>query len=110
MKQRSHDVLHPEADACQLEVDQPDHLARMRVGQQVGRREVPVDDLDRQPIGAWPPLPRATGRRGDRPGLLGVHPGLAQLGDQGIGGRVLRPDPPRVGAPVPEGDCQRHVR
>ena len=43
-------------------------------------------------------------------GLPGAHPGRAQLAAQDVDRRVIRPDPARVGAPVPQGVCERHVR
>jgi hypothetical protein len=53
--QRGQDVLYPEAGTGELEVEQPGHQARARVGQHVRRREVAVDDLGRQAVGAGPP-------------------------------------------------------
>jgi hypothetical protein len=77
--QRGQDVLHPEARAGQFEVEQPGHLAGVRVGQQVRRRDVAVDDLGRQAVGVRPPPPGALRRRGERLDLLGADPGRAQL-------------------------------
>ena len=108
--QRGQDVLHPEAGTGELEVEQPGHLARVRVGQHVARREVAVDDLGGQAVGAGPPPPGAASRRIEQPRLLGAHPGGAQLAAQDVDRRVVRPDPARVGAPVPQGVCERHVR
>jgi hypothetical protein len=108
--QRGHHVLHPEAGPGQLEVEQPGHRARAGVGQQVRGGEVAVNDLGGEAVGARPPPPRAAGRAGDQAGLLGGQPGRAKLANQGVDGRVTRPDPARVGPPVAERVCERHVR
>ena len=69
-----------------------------------------MDDLGGQAVGAGPPPPGAASRRIEQPRLLGAHPGGAQLAAQDVDRRVVRPDPARVGAPVPQGVCERHVR
>ena len=69
-----------------------------------------MDDLRGQACRAGPPPPGAACRRIEQFCLLGAHSGGTQLAAQDVDRRVVRPDPARVGAPIPQGLRERHVR